>query len=531
VNPLGALRETGEVVVGGVPALWRAGVLRPVDPRRLPDIALGAIRSGPTFAAVVAMGAGRHPSRPAVVDDEGSITYAELAQRVEDVASAVHAEHGIGPERTIGIQCRNHRGFVIALGAASRLGADVVLLNTDFSGRQLSEVLDREGVDVLIADDEFLPALEEQGFTNPVVDSRFAAIGPAAARAPRPRRSGRVVMLTSGTTGTPKGAGRAPSSAGAAGPFVTILTSVPVRTGERVLVGPPLFHAFGLAFGALGLSLGMTLVVRRRFDAADALDLVERERVSVMCGVPVMLQRMLTAQRESRRNTSSLVAMVSGAAPLTPGLANEIMDEFGEVVFNLYGSTETGWGGIAVPRDLREAPGTVGRPPLGTTVRILDGAGRELPRGETGRVFVRTGMLFEQYTGGGSKEIVDGFMSTGDMGHVDADGRLFIEGRDDDMIVSGGENVFPQEVQDLLGAHEAVDDVAVVGVEDEKFGQRLAAYVVLADGAEVSADDLRAHVRDNLARYKVPRDVEFVDEIPRNPTGKIVKRRLLRSST
>jgi fatty-acyl-CoA synthase len=223
--------------------------------------------------------------------------------------------------------------------------------------------------------------------------------------------------------------------------------------------------------------------------------------------------------------------MVSGAAPLTPGLANEIMDEFGDVVFNLYGSTETGWGGIALPRDLREAPGTVGRPPLGTTVRILDGSGRELPQGETGRVFVRTGMLFEQYTGGGSKEVIDGFMSTGDMGHVDAEGRLFIEGRDDDMIVSGGENVFPQEVQDLLGAHDAVDDVAVVGVEDEKFGQRLAAYVVLADGAQVSADDLRAHVRDNLARYKVPRDVEFVDEIPRNPTGKIVKRRLVRSGT
>jgi acyl-CoA synthetase (AMP-forming)/AMP-acid ligase II len=526
VNPLASLRDAGEAMVDGVPALWRSGVLRPVDPRRLPGMARGALRSGPTFAAVIALGAGRHPDRPAVIDEDGAITYAQLADEVERVAGALHAEHGIGADDTVGIQCRNHRGFVLALGAASRLGADVVLLNTDFSGRQLSEVLEREGVDAVLADAEFLPALDEHGFTRPVVESRFADLGRAPRPAPRPRRTGRAVLLTSGTTGTPKGAGRAPSSASAAGPLITILANVPVRAGERVLVGPPLFHAFGLAFGALGLAVGMTLVVRRRFDAAEALELVERERAAVVCGVPVMLQRLLAGNRATPRDTSSLAALVSGGAPLSPALANELMDEFGDIVFNLYGSTETGWGGIALPRDLREAPGTVGRAPLGTSVRILDEAGRELGRGETGRIFVRTGMLFEQYTGGGTKEVVDGFMSTGDMGRLDAEGRLFIEGRDDDMIVSGGENVFPQEVQDALAAHEAVDDVAVVGVEDEKFGQRLAAYVVLADGARVSADDLRAHVKDNLARYKVPRDVEFVEAIPRNPTGKIVKRRL-----
>ena len=270
----------------------------------------------------------------------------------------------------------------------------------------------------------------------------------------------------------------------------------------------------------------MTLVLRRRFDAGEALELVERERVSVVCGVPVMLQRLLAAQREQHRDTRALHAMVSGAAPLTTDARRRAHGHVRRRRLQPLRLDRDRLGRHRAPADLREAPGTVGRAPLGTTVRILDADGRVLPRGDTGRIFVRTGMLFERYTGGGSKEVVDGFMSTGDMGHVDAEGRLFIEGRDDDMIVSGGENVFPQEIQDLLAAHEAVEDVAVVGVQDEKFGQRLAAYVVLAEGAQVSADDLRAHVKDNLARYKVPRDVEFVDAIPRNPTGKIVKRLL-----
>jgi fatty-acyl-CoA synthase len=203
------------------------------------------------------------------------------------------------------------------------------------------------------------------------------------------------------------------------------------------------------------------------------------------------------------------------------------MDTFGDNLYNLYGSTEVAWATIATPRDLREAPGTAGRPPYGTVVRIYDEDGVALTEpGATGRIFVGNEMQFEGYTGGGNKDVIDGLMSSGDVGHFDAEGRLFIDGRDDDMIVSGGENVFPSEVEELLYAHDAVAEAAVYGVEDRDFGQRLAAVIVRKDGRELDEAAVKAYVKRNLAGYKVPRDVAFVDELPRTSTGKVLKREL-----
>jgi fatty-acyl-CoA synthase len=240
-----------------------------------------------------------------------------------------------------------------------------------------------------------------------------------------------------------------------------------------------------------------------------------------------MLQRILVlpATERSRRDSSSLRAVASAAAPLPPHVASAFMDAYGEIVFNLYGSTETGFASIAGPADLRAAPGTVGRPPRGTTIAVLDGDGRPLRPGAPGRVFVGSRLVFDGYTGGGTRELVGGLMSTGDLGHLDGEGRLFVDGREDDMIVSGGENVFPQEVADALATHPAVADVAVVGVEDADFGQRLRAYVVAA-APEADAAALLAFLRERVARYKLPREVVFLDEIPRNPTGKVQRSRL-----
>jgi fatty-acyl-CoA synthase len=202
------------------------------------------------------------------------------------------------------------------------------------------------------------------------------------------------------------------------------------------------------------------------------------------------------------------------------------MDTFGDNLYNLYGSTEVAWATIATPEDLRAAPGTAGRPPRGTAVRIVDPEGREVEPGKTGRVFVGNEMAFEGYTGGGGKEALGDLLSSGDVGHFDRAGRLFIDGRDDEMIVSGGENVFPREVEDLLSDRREVKEVAVIGIEDEDFGQRLKAFVVLNEGAEFSVEAVKEHVKSNLARYKVPREVEFIDSLPRNATGKILKREL-----
>jgi acyl-CoA synthetase (AMP-forming)/AMP-acid ligase II len=243
--------------------------------------------------------------------------------------------------------------------------------------------------------------------------------------------------------------------------------------------------------------------------------------------VPVMLKRILDLPEETHRryDTSSLRTVAVSGSALSGELANRFMDEFGDILYNLYGSTEVAWVSIATPRDLRRAPGTAGRAPPGTEIRIVDDEGLEVLPGETGRIFVRNSAPFEGYTGGGSKEVIDGFMATGDVGHLDDAGRLFVEGRDDDMIVSGGENVFPQEVEELLEARGDVREAAVIGVEDAEWGQRLKAFVVPRAG-EPSEEELKEYVRRNLARYKVPREIELLDELPRNQIGKVLKREL-----
>jgi fatty-acyl-CoA synthase len=268
-------------------------------------------------------------------------------------------------------------------------------------------------------------------------------------------------------------------------------------------------------------------VMTRRFDPSATLAAMERHRCDALITVPILLLRLLAAEDEVRaRDLSGLrVVAVSGSA-LAPELATRAMDLLGDVVYNLYGSTEVAYATIATPADLRAAPGTAGRPPFGTTIRLLDEHGEQVPRGHTGRIFVGNSIQFDGYTGGGDKERIGGLMSTGDVGHLDDEGRLFVDGRDDDMIVSGGENVFPREIEELLSSHEAVVEAAVVGVPDPDFGTRLRAYVVCAPGTNLTEADVRGLVRANLARYKVPREVVFLDELPRNPAGKIMKGQL-----
>jgi fatty-acyl-CoA synthase len=525
------LPDTARLAAAALRAGVRSGLIAPVRPDRAVRMAGAALRLAPGIGLVAALDAARHPERVAVIDDEGSLTFAQLDAQVGRLAAALGDRFGVGPDRGLAVMCRNHRGFVIAALAGSRLGADLLLLNTDFSAPQLAQTLAPHRLGAIVHDEEFAQRFDEAAVATPRVlaePASFEELAAGATRAATSRRAGRIVLLTSGTTGAPKGAPRSISAVALASVGVSALDSMRLRSGEPVLVAPPFFHGFGLAGLGTALALGSPVVSMRRFDAQRVLELIDRDRVAVLFAVPVMLKRMLAVPEAQRRalDTSSLRVALSAAAPLSASLASEFMDVFGDVVFNGYGSTEVGVVALATPADLRAAPGTVGRPPDGITVRILDGEDRAVAAGETGRIFVGSSMLFEGYTGGGGKEMVGSAMSTGDRGHFDEDGRLFIDGREDDMIVSGGENVFPGEVEEALARHPAVADVAVIGVDDEDFGQRLAAYVVAAPGARPTADELKAHVKAQLARYKVPRDVHFLDELPRNPTGKLLRKAL-----
>jgi fatty-acyl-CoA synthase len=444
---------------------------------------------------------------------------------------------GIGYGDGIGIMCRNHRGFIEATLAAAKIGASALYLNTMFAGPQLVEVTRREAPKVLVYDEEFaelLDGVDESvqrvvGWTDgepgvPTLDSLIASAEDSNLKPPPDKP--RFVILTSGTTGTPKGAQR--SSPDGLFAMAALIDKIPYRTRETMMVAAPLFHSWGFFHFVMSLPTASTLVLRRRFDPEETLRAVQDHRAEVLAVVPVMLQRILQLPAETLASydlSSLRITSLSGSA--LPGeLAIEWMDRFGDSVYNLYGSTEVAYATVATPADLRAAPGTAGQPPRGTVVRLYDEAGREVPRGEVGRIFVGNEMSFEGYTGGGGKEAIDGLLSSGDVGHLDEAGRLFIDGRDDEMIVSGGENVFPREVEDLLADHETVVEVAVIGVEDEEYGQRLKAFVVVTEEGGVSEDDLKAHVKAHLAGYKAPREVEFVEELPRNATGKILKREL-----
>jgi fatty-acyl-CoA synthase len=520
-------------------AVTRAGMLgfaAPGDMRRL----LQAMkRYGPVGGAIAAA-AIRHGDRVGIIDDEGSVTFAELDARSTALGDAL-LRRGVPEGATVGVLCRNHRGFLVSTFGCAKAGMRILYLNTDFAGPQAREVCQREGVHTLIADADFASVVESVDVpgsritawvdpsgpapSGPTLDDLVAEGDPAADLAPA--RHGGIVILTSGTTGTPKGANR-DQGVSLAIPGA-ICSVIPFRPREAVCIPPPMFHAWGLATMLLTVGTGSTVVTSRRFRPGDVLDAVARHRCTGLVAVPVMLNRLVIEHEAAPadRDLSCLRFIAVSGAQLEGALAGRAMDAFGDVVYNLYGSTEVSYASIATPQDLRAAPGTAGRPPLGTTVRILDDAGHEVPQGRTGRIFVGNGQAFEGYTGGGGKEIIDDLVSTGDVGHLDADGRLFVDGRDDEMIVSGGENVFPREIEELLTAHPDVVEVAAVGVPDPEFGQRLRAFVVPKDGAGLTADDVRSHVRDNLARYKVPRDVEFVDVLPRNPSGKVLKRVLV----
>jgi fatty-acyl-CoA synthase len=536
---------SGSIVLSGISqrlhtvrTLVEAGVIKPVRPDKLVRIGLALQRFGPTPAAGYAAAAVRYPQEPAMIDELGTLTFEEVHRRSNALAHAF-ADAGIVEGDGVAIMCRNHRWFIDATVACSKLGANALYLNTAFAAPQITDVVKREAPRAIVFDEEFADLVagaavrrkrfigwheKESELHDPTLEQLIEAGDPSDVVPPAEK--GRIVILTSGTTGTPKGASR--SQPETLDPAASLLSRIPLHAREQTMIAAPMFHSWGFAHFSLGMALTSTIVLRRKFDPEETLSAVAQHRCTTLAVVPVMLQRILDLGKETiaKYDLSSLrVIAVSGSA--LPGeLSTEVMDAFGDVLYNLYGSTEVAWATIATPQDMRAAPGTAGQPPRGTVLKIYDEDGRELPEGETGRIFVGNEMLFEGYTGGGSKDVIDGLMATGDVGHVDEVGRLFVEGRDDEMIVSGGENVFPAEVEDLIAKQPEVKEVAVIGVDDEKFGQRLKAFVVRSDGASLSEDDVKGLVKQNLARYKVPRDVEFLDELPRNATGKVLKREL-----
>lgn len=522
--------------------MFEAGAFKLEPPQNVAAM-LADIRRWGEFGMIPALNARRTPNRTAIIDDFGEMTFAELDEAAHSVANGLLAK-GIKGGDGVAILARNHRWFLVAVYGAARAGARIILLNSEFSGPQIKEVSEREGAKLIIYDDEYCQAVSKAD--PPLGMLRALGVNPdkeepsgshdetlddlvkrnSGKPAPKVTKHSSIIILTSGTTGTPKGANR--STPPSLAPIGGILSHVPFKSGEVTSLPAPMFHALGYLHATIAMMLGDTLVLRRRFKPPTVFEDIEKHKVTAVVVVPVMLSRMLDAleKMDTKPDLSSLRIVFVSGSQLGAELAQRALKDLGPVVYNLYGSTEIAFATIARPEDLEKNPATVGPVVKGVKVKILDENGNEVPQGDVGRIFVGNTFPFEGYTGGGHKQIIDGLMSSGDVGYFDENDLLYVSGRDDEMIVSGGENVFPAEVEDLISGHPEVVEATALGVEDKEWGHRLRAFVVKTEGASIGEDDIKTYVKEHLARYKVPREVVFLEELPRNPTGKILKREL-----
>ncbi|UXA07547.1 long-chain-fatty-acid--CoA ligase FadD2 [Mycobacterium sp. SMC-2] len=534
--------ERGSAELHYVRKIFEAGAFRLEPPLNYAAMVNDIYKWG-EFGMLPSLNARRHPDRAACIDEEGEFTFAELDEAAHAVANGLR-DKGVKAGDGVAILARNHRWFLIANYGAARVGARIILLNSEFSGPQIKEVSEREGAKVIVYDDEYTKAVSkaepELGKlralgTNPdahepsgSTDETLADLIAKSSKSPAPKadKHASIIILTSGTTGTPKGANR--STPPTLAPVGGILSHVPFKANEVTSLPAPMFHALGYLHATIAMFLGSTLVLRRKFKPPLVLEDIEKYKVTALVVVPVMLSRILDAveKMDKKPDLSSLKIVFISGSQLGAELASRALKDLGPVIYNMYGSTEIAFATIAGPQDLEKNPATVGPVVKGVKVKILDDNGKERPRGEVGRIFVGNAFPFQGYTGGGHKQIIDGLMSSGDVGYFDEHGLLYVSGRDDEMIVSGGENVFPAEVEDLISGHPDVVEATAIGVEDKEWGHRLRAFVVKKDGSDVDEDTIKHYVRDHLARYKVPREVIFLDELPRNPTGKILKREL-----
>ncbi len=543
--------ERGSAELHYLRRIIESGAFRLEPPQNYAAMAADIYKWG-EFGMLPSLNARRTPNRAAVIDEEGEFSYKELDEAAHAVANGLLAK-GVRAGDGVAILARNHRWFVIANYGCARVGARIILLNSEFSGPQIKEVSEREGAKVIIYDDEYAKAVSKAepplgklralGVNPDAVDSSASASGEEPPEstdetlaeliarsskepAPKAGKHASIIILTSGTTGTPKGANR--STPPTLAPIGGILSHVPFKAGEVTSLPSPMFHALGYLHATIAMFLGSTLVLRRKFKPPLVLEDIEKYKATAMVVVPVMLSRILDAieKMDKKPDLSSLRIVFVSGSQLGAELAARALKDLGPVVYNMYGSTEIAFATIAGPKDLERNAATVGPVVKGVKVKIYDDNGKELPQGEVGRIFVGNSFPFAGYTGGGNKQIIDGLLSSGDVGYFDEYGLLYVSGRDDEMIVSGGENVFPAEVEDLISGHPEVVEATAIGVEDKEWGHRLRAFVVTKEGADVDEDTIKHYVRDHLARYKVPREVVFLDELPRNPTGKILKREL-----
>ncbi len=494
---------------------------------------LGAGRSlvadGPNPMVLLSTNAALHPDRPALADDSETLTYSQLLEQSESLARHLHHEMGVRYGGKAAIICRDHVSAVKAIFALSRLGAHIVFVNPEMSGDQIQALGQRQRFDFYVYDKEISTKLDDltTGENSLVAESietvlvndggqdnsqqlqlnRAGALTKAGA--------GAIVVMTGGTTGVPKSAARKTSATAFLAPLNALLTRAHLARYSSVYVATPICHGFGLSSLFVGLTFGATTYLTRRFNAEHACRLIQANQIEVVSVVPLMLQRML---HHDPAALASLKCIITGGGVLSPALAQETLDTLGPVLFNTYGTSEAGFSVMASPESLAHKPDSIGRAIPGVKIKLANEKQETVPAGQTGEVLARA-----------SWSIGGDWVHTGDNAYQDDDGDLFLRGRVDDMIVSGAENVYPLDVENILVQHDEIESVAIVGIPDDEFGQRLKAAVVRRSGSDLDSGSLSEWLRPRVARFQMPAQIEFLDQLPLTSLGKI-DRKALRNS-
>ena len=520
--------------------LYEAGAVSPLTPLVMGSSLPWLLGRGPSLGILLQMNALSIGNKTAIHDRNGSITWRGLDSLANQTARGF-AKVSVEPGDKVAMLLRNGREMAAVALGAQKTGVVACPLNTWAKTKELKAVMENLTPALLLYDtahaDQVKKSAPEGVPLVHVGDDSKALPGSTSfeeflegcsSRPPLPlarhRGSAKIIIQTSGTTGTPKGAARDASAAGI-GALANLLGHVPYRRDDIVVCPAPLFHSFGLATFTFATALGATLVLPEKFDPEGTLELIDKHDATVASLVPVMMRRIVSLDEDvkSRYDMSSLrIVMASGSA-LSQDLKKEATRLFGEVLYDLYGSTEIGWVAIARPQDIVERPKSVGRAVDGIDIAVFSKEGEKLPPNEIGELYVKSDVLFEGYTSGETKDSRDGYMSIGDLGKLDEDGFLYIESRSDDMVIVGGENIYPIEVEEVIESISGVTEVTVFGLPDDEYGHVLVAFIV----GSTSEDEVRSTCKEELASFKVPRRIEIVDELPRTSTGKVLKRELI----
>ena len=456
------------------------------------------------------------PNQIAINENDNCITYHTLYTQSQHLAKKLAMHCDIKPHQKIAIMANNHTIMIHTLFAIARLGADIYLLNTELSVNQLQNIQDAVKFDWIIHDPQIstLTNVKSLPIDHPDQVSIYSLLNDNSL----PNTSNlkvthfnKLTVLTSGTTGRFKMAGRNSKAQNFISPFYQLLMKLNLSKYNRVYIATPIYHGFGIATLCMSVLLGATIFINKRFDAVKVCQLINKYNIEVITLVPLMLSRMMNYSTTQLR---SLRCIITGGAPIAVTLVQRTINQLGEVLYNLYGTSEAGICMIATPNDLINHPSTIGKPITGLSTKLMNNGKEDAIKGE---LYIKCAWSTQGKN----------WIATGDIAQKDRENNYYLNGRIDDMIVSGGENVYPFEIEQFLINHPDINDLAVISINDEEFGQRLVAFVVLAAYAKQSEDTLKDWLKPQIARYQMPKKIYIIDELPMTHIGKVDRKQLI----